>query len=199
MGAHDSAIRERLATSHVAVVGCGGLGSNIAMMLVRAGVGRLTLIDFDVVDDSNLNRQMFFRDQVGQPKVAALAETLRRIDADVRLDVVRECMTPENLIATVGGADVVIEAADHAAVKAMVIDIVCAQLPQTPLVAASGIAGTGSANDIITQRVGDGFYVVGDCVSDVRCGLPLLSSRVMVAAAHEAHVAIRILLGHEEP
>jgi len=195
----DPALRARLAASHVALVGCGGLGSNAAAMLVRSGVGRLTLIDFDVVEESNLNRQLFFRDQIGRPKVDALAETLHRIDPDVRLDLVHECVTPDTLMSAVGDADVIIEAADRAEVKAMVVNVICSQAPQLPLVSASGLAGVDSANEIVTERVGEHFYLVGDCRSDVRDGLPLLASRVMVAAAHEAHAAIRILLGYEEP
>ncbi|MDY0087242.1 MAG: sulfur carrier protein ThiS adenylyltransferase ThiF [Coriobacteriia bacterium] len=197
--ADDGAIRKRLAASLVAIVGCGGLGSNVAAMLVRAGVGSLILIDYDAVEESNLNRQMFFRDQIGVAKVEALGETLRRIAPGVNLALVHKCMTPENLLATVGDADVVVEAADHAEVKAMVANVVCSHPTGMVLVAASGIAGIDSANDIATHRVATNFYVVGDCRSDVRAGLPLLASRVMLAAAHQAHATIRILLGHMDP
>ena len=195
----DPALRSRLAASHVAVIGCGGLGSNAAMMLVRCGVGELTLIDFDVVEESNLNRQMFFRDQLGMPKTEALRETLLRINPSVALHVRQECVTAENLAALVKGADVVIEAADRAEVKAMVIGAALDTLPGTPLVSASGLAGFDSANDVVTERMADDFYMVGDLRSDVRKGHSLFASRVMVAAAHEAHAAVRILLGYPEP
>jgi sulfur carrier protein ThiS adenylyltransferase len=191
-------MRARLGASHVAIIGCGGLGSNAAAMLLRSGVGRLTLIDFDTVEENNLNRQLFFLDQVGMPKVEALAETLRRIAPDAALTLVRECMTPDNLIATVGDADVVIEAVDGAEVKAMIANVLMGRAPELPLVSASGLAGVAPANEIVTERVGEHFYLVGDLRSDVRDGLPLLASRVMVAAAHEAHAAIRILLGYDE-
>lgn len=193
----DEALRKRLFTSHVAIIGCGGLGSNAAAMLVRSGVGRLTLIDFDVIEESNLNRQLFFRDQLGRPKTEALAETLLRIDPDVRLDLVTGHVHEDNLLATVGHSDVVIEAVDRADVKAMVANIMLRDAPHIPLVSASGLAGFDSANDVVTERLAENFYLVGDCTSDVRHGLPLLASRVMVAAAHQAHVAIRVLLGHE--
>lgn len=192
-------IRERLAGSHVAIVGCGGLGSNVAAMLARAGVGTLTLIDFDRVDESNLDRQMFFLDQIGIAKIEALAETLRRIAPNVNLVLVHKCITQENLLATVGDADVVVEAVDDAEVKTMVVSEVCARAPDTTIVSASGIAGIGPANDITTHRVAERLYVVGDCRSDIRAGLPLLASRVMLTAAHQAHAVIRVLLGHEEP
>ncbi len=195
----DPALRARLAASHVAIIGCGGLGSNAAMMLVRSGVGELTIVDFDIVEESNLNRQMFFRDQLGQHKATALRDTLVRIRPDAVIRVHTECVNAENLVGLVDGADVIIEAADRAEVKAMIANAALDKLPDTPLVSASGLAGFDSANEIVTERIADGFYLVGDQHSDVREGHPLLASRVMVAAAHEAHAAIRILLGHPEP
>ena len=195
----DPALRARLADSHVAIIGCGGLGSNAAGMLVRCGVGELTLIDFDVVEESNLNRQLYFRDQLGKPKTEALRETLVRIYPDVVLHLHQECATSENLASLVQGADVVIEAGDRAEVKAMIANTVLALLPGTPLVSASGLAGFDSANDVVTEQMGDGFYLVGDLRSDVRMGHSLFASRVMVAAAHEAHAAVRVLLGYPEP
>ncbi len=195
----DPALRARLAASHVAIIGCGGLGSNAAAMLVRCGVGELTLVDFDRVEESNLNRQMFFRDQLGMPKTDALRDTLLRINPGVSLNVRQECVTADNLVEFVGAADVVIEAADRAEVKAMIANTALTELPQVPLVSASGLAGFDSANDVTTERIADSFYLVGDQRSDVRMGYSLLASRVMVAAAHEAHAAIRILLGYPEP
>jgi sulfur carrier protein ThiS adenylyltransferase len=195
----DPAMRARLAASHVAIIGCGGLGSNVAAMLVRCGVGELSLVDFDVVEESNLNRQMFFRDQLGMPKTEALRDTLLRINPQIALRVHQECVTADNLIDLVAGADVVIEAADRAEVKAMIANTALTVLPDVPLVSASGLAGFDSANDIVTERIADGFYLVGDQRSDVRMGYSLLASRVMVAAAHEAHAAVRILLGYPEP
>ncbi|MDZ4168229.1 MAG: sulfur carrier protein ThiS adenylyltransferase ThiF [Coriobacteriia bacterium] len=195
----DPAVRARLAACHVAVVGCGGLGSNAAQMLVRAGVRELTLIDFDVVDESNLNRQLFFRDQLGRFKTEALAETLGRIAEDLTLHLHTLCATSDSLVGLVCGCDVIIEAVDGAETKAMIANVVTGELPDTPLVGASGLAGFGSANEIVTERIADNYYLAGDFESDVRDCLPLLASRVMVAAAHQAHAAIRILLGHPEP
>jgi sulfur carrier protein ThiS adenylyltransferase len=197
--ADDPALRARLGASHVAIIGCGGLGSNAAAMMLRSGVGRLTLIDFDAVEEGNLNRQLFFRDQLGMRKVDALAETLRRIKPDAELTLVRECMTPDNLLDTVRDADLVIEAVDRAEVKAMIVNALAREAPGLPLVGASGLAGVASANEVVTEQVGERFWLVGDLHSDVRDGLPLLASRVTVAAAHQAHVAIRVLLGYPEP
>lgn len=195
----DSALRARLAESHVAIIGCGGLGSNAAAMLLRSGVGELTLIDFDVVEASNLNRQLFFADQLGRPKTEALAETLLRIDPDARLNLLHRRVTESDLVELVSLADVVIEAVDRADVKAMIANTLLREHPEIPLVGASGLAGFDSTNTIATERLVDNYYLVGDQVSDVNLGHSLLASRVMVAAAHEAHAAIRILLGYPEP
>lgn len=195
----DPALRARLGASHVAIIGCGGLGSNAAAMLVRSGVRTLTLIDFDVVEPSNLNRQMYFVDQLGRPKTEALAETLLRIDPQLTLTLHQECVTSATLPQLVTGVDVVIESVDRAEVKAMIANTVLSRMPDTPLVSASGLAGIDSANDVVTERLGEQFYLVGDLRSDVRHGHSLLASRVMTAAAHEAHAAIRILLGYPEP
>jgi len=195
----DPALRARLGASHVAIIGCGGLGSNVAAMLVRSGVKELTLIDFDVVEESNLNRQMYFIDQLGEPKTSALATTLDRMARDLDLHLHQACVTADDLTGLVEGADVIVEAVDRAEVKAMIANTVLAQLPQTPLVSASGLAGFDSANDVVTERLVDTYYMVGDLRSDVRMGHSLFASRVMVAAAHEAHAVIRILLGYPEP
>jgi sulfur carrier protein ThiS adenylyltransferase len=195
----DPAVRTRLAQAHVAVIGCGGLGSNAAAMLVRSGVLELTLIDFDVVEESNLNRQLFFRDQLGMPKTEALAATLRRIRDDLTLHLVNRRVTETDLFGLVEDADVVIEAVDGAEAKAMIANVLLRERSSVPLVSASGIAGFDSANGIVSERVGEDFYLVGDLTSDVRDELPLMASRVMIAAAHEAHAAIRILLGYPEP
>ena len=144
----DACVRERLAASHVAIVGCGGLGSNAAALLVRSGVGELTLVDFDVVEESNLNRQLFFRDQLGTAKTDALAETLRRIQPDLTLHLVSHRVTEEDITGLVGHADVVIEAVDTVETKAMIASVLRRERPDTPLIAASGLAGFGPSNDV---------------------------------------------------
>ena len=192
-------MRARLESSTVAVVGCGGLGSNVAAMLLRSGVRTLTLIDFDLVEESNLNRQLFFRDQIGQPKTEALAETLLRIDPEARLTLHTRRVTADDIADLVGDADVIVEAVDRADTKAMIVNTLMEALPNTPLVTASGLAGVGPANAVVTQRPCDNLYLIGDLESDVTAGHPLFASRVMVAAAHEAHAVIRRLLGFDEP
>lgn len=189
----------RLEPKKVAIIGCGGLGSNVAEMLVRSGVGHLILIDFDTVCESNLNRQFYFADQVGMAKTEALAQNLLRIREDLELVLLQERLTAAVLARAVGDAEVVVEAVDAADTKAMITAACMDFLPDTPLVMASGLAGSGSANAITTERLGENLYLVGDLVSDVSQGLRLYASRVMVAASAQAHMTVRLLLGESEP
>jgi len=188
-------VRARLASGHVVVLGCGGLGSNVAVMLVRASVRRLTLVDFDVVAEDNLNRQHFFERHIGRPKTEALAEVLAEIGPPLDLRLHTETITAQNLLGFVEDADVIVEAVDTAEAKAFIADVCTRHLPETPLVSVSGLAGYGEANNISTMQVTDTFYVVGDLESDIRQGHSLIASRVMVAAAHQAHQVVRLLLG----
>jgi len=192
-------MRIALGAATVAVFGCGGLGSNVAEMLVRAGVGRLVLVDFDRVEAANLNRQFFFADQVGEYKTEALATNLRRIRPDAELTVATDTLTADNVVWHATGAHVIAEAVDDARTKAMIANICMRDLPDVPLVTVSGLAGVGSVNAIVTERIAERLYVVGDLTSDVTAGLPLVSSRVMAAAAAQAHMVVRLLLGHVEP
>ena len=94
---HSPEKQKLLSEGHVAVAGLGGLGSNVAYALARIGVGHLHLIDFDVVDITNLNRQQYFIDQIGMYKTDALKSLLERINPylDIRTDTVK--VTEENL------------------------------------------------------------------------------------------------------
>jgi sulfur carrier protein ThiS adenylyltransferase len=192
-------LRERLADKRVGIIGLGGLGSNAAAMLVRTGVRHLVLVDFDVVDESNLNRQLYFRDDIGRRKTEALAATLRRIEPGVDLELVSSRAGEDEIIAIGRRVDVLMEATDCADTKALVMNVCAQHLPELPCVAASGLAGLGSANDVVTQPLAEHLWIVGDLTSDVSKGLPLAASRVMVASGHEAHAVVRILLGMTEP
>ena len=186
-----------LADKRVAVLGCGGLGSNVAAMLVRAGVLSLALVDHDVVEADNLNRQLFFEDQVGVPKVEALSQTLRRIDSRVELHTYHDRIDTESILGFIDGADAIVEAVDGADTKALIVSACARQAPQVPLVCGSGIAGLGSANSIETFRLAEHVWVAGDLESDIREGHALASSRVMLVAAHQAQAVIRELIGLE--
>lgn len=186
-------LQEKLHNSTIAVCGLGGLGSNIAISLARAGVGRLILIDFDRVDISNLHRQQYKASQIGMYKTDALAENLFEISPYLKITLHTVKIDEENLTMLLSDADIICEAFDQAKMKAMLAGGVLEHLPEAYLIAASGMAGLGSANEIKTRKISNRFYLCGDEKSDVADMPGLLSSRVMLCAAHQAHMALRIL------
>ena len=186
---------EKLQKATIAVCGLGGLGSNIAISLARAGVGRLILIDFDTVDITNLHRQQYKMNQVGIPKAEALLQNLEEIAPYVQYEVHQVKVTAENAVSLLQEADVICEAFDKADAKAMLVDTVLEQLPQKNLVAASGMASYDSGNAILTRRITDKFYLCGDGKNDVDEVVGLVAPRVMLCAAHQALTAIRLVLG----
>lgn len=186
-------LQQRFFAATVAICGLGGLGSNIAISLARAGVGKLILIDFDKVDVTNLHRQQYKASQIGRYKTEALSENLKEIAPYVELETHTIRMTEENVVELLKEADVICEAFDDAQAKAMLTNTVLEKFPQKYLVAASGMAGIGSANRITTRQITKRFYLCGDGVSDVGDDIGLVSSRVMLCAAHEAHMVLRIL------
>ena len=187
------ALQDRFAAATVAICGLGGLGSQIAVSLARAGVGRLILIDFDRVDVSNLHRQQYKAAQVGRYKTEALAENLRELAPYISLTPYTRKITEANYAELLGDADIICEAFDNAEAKAMLVNGVLETMAEKYLVAASGMAGLGPANLIKTRRITDHFYLCGDGVSDVADDIGLVSSRVMLCAAHQAHMVLRIL------
>lgn len=196
---HGEDLQNKISAARVAVCGLGGLGSNIAIALARAGVGHLHLIDFDRVDLTNLNRQQYAVGQLGQYKTDALRETLSLVSpyCDVTCDTIK--VTEETLPDLLRNEDYICEAFDRAEAKAMLVSGVLEHFPEKYLVAASGLAGLGSANTIQTRRVSQRFYLCGDGTSDSSVGLGLVASRVLVCAAHEANMILRLIAGETEP
>ena len=196
---HGEDLQNKISAARVAVCGLGGLGSNIAIALARAGVGHLHLIDFDRVDLTNLNRQQYAVGQLGQYNTDALRETLSLVSpyCDVTCDTIQ--VTEENLPELLKTEDYICEAFDRAEAKAMLVSGVLEHFPEKYLVAASGLAGLGSANTIQTRRVSQRFYLCGDGTSDSSVGLGLVASRVLVCAAHEANMILRLIAGETEP
>ena len=187
----------KLQAATVAVCGLGGLGSNIAISLARAGVGKLVLVDFDCVDVTNLHRQLYKASQVGLPKPEALLANLKEIAPYAEFETHFEKISAENVDRIVGGAQVVCEAFDNAEAKAMLVNAVLETMPDKFLVAASGMAGFDGGNTIRTRRITDKFFLCGDGVSDVNGGIGLVAPRVMLCAAHQALTVVRLILGLE--
>ena len=190
---HGKELHRAFSSATVAVCGLGGLGSNIAIHLARAGIGRLILIDFDRVDITNLHRQQYKADQIGMYKTVALAENLKEIAPYISLEIHTERITEDNAVTLLKDADIICEAFDDAECKAMLTDTVLTELPDKYLVAASGMAGMGVTNSIKTRRITSRFYLCGDETSEVSENIGLVAPRVALCAAHQAHTVLRIL------
>ena len=195
---HGKELQQAFSSATVAICGLGGLGSNIAISLARAGIGKLILCDFDRVDITNLHRQQYKAEQIGMYKTDALADNLCEIAPYIELELHTERITEENATHLLQNADIICEAFDDAETKAMLTNFLLERMPDKFLVAASGMAGFGSANTIKTRKVMSRFYLCGDEESDVQSEGSLISSRVMLCAAHEAHTVLRILAGKFE-
>ena len=190
---HGEDLQNKISSTTVGICGLGGLGSNIAIALARAGIGKLILIDFDKVDITNLHRQQYKASQVGMYKTEALRENLTEINPYLETEIQTVCVTEENAKELLKDCDIICEAFDNAECKAMLTNLVLEEIPDKYLVAASGMAGMGSANSIHTRKVTKRFYLCGDEISDVKDGIGLVSSRVMLCAAHQAHMVLRLI------
>ena len=158
-------ISEKLKKAKVCILGLGGLGSNVATLLARAGIGSLKLVDFDIVEASNLNRQQYRISHIGMKKTEAIKTIIKEINPFVEVDTLDIKVNRENILSIVGDVEIVVEAFDVAETKAMAIEELLTNGNKI-LVSASGMAGLGSANEIITRKVRDNFYLVGDNYSD---------------------------------
>ncbi|QEM69119.1 sulfur carrier protein ThiS adenylyltransferase ThiF [Geobacter sp. FeAm09] len=194
---HTPGVHARLQAAVVGIAGVGGLGSAVAVALARTGVGRIVIADFDVVEPSNLNRQQYFIDQVGQPKTAALADNLARINPAVTVEPHQVMLGPATIPTIFAPCAVVVEAFDRADMKAMLVETLLGSLPSVTVVAASGVAGYGPNNAIATRRAASRLYLVGDGASEARPGCGLMAPRVGIAAGHQANQVLRIILGEE--
>ena len=189
-------ISGKLKKAKVCILGLGGLGSNVAILLARAGIGYLKLVDFDIVEASNLNRQQYRISHIGMKKTEAIRTIIKEINPFVEIEVLNKKVDRENILSIVGDVEIVVEAFDIAETKAMAIEELLIN-GDKKLVSASGMAGLGSANEIITRKIRDNFYLVGDNYSDYEEYSGIMSTRVMICAAHQANVVLRLILGEE--
>lgn len=196
---HTPGVYKKLKGSKVAVAGLGGLGSNIAAGLARMGVGNLFLVDFDIVEPSNLNRQSYYIKHIGMAKTDAVKEQLKEINPFINVRTENVKVTKENAAALFKGYDVVCEAFDNPAAKAMLVNEIMLNAPDTKIVCASGMAGYESANDIKTERKMKNLYICGDLKTGADFNMGLMVPRVLVCVGHQINMTIRLLLGIEEP
>lgn len=194
MARHTPGVHEKVKRGCVGIAGAGGLGSHVAIALARVGIGQLNIADFDVVEPSNLNRQQYYIDQIGLPKVNALQDNLQRINPGTKVNIFNQKVTPENITEFFGEVDILVEAFDAADQKAMLTNYFLCHFPQKYLVAASGVAGYEASNSIRTTKISEHFYLCGDGITAAKPGCGLMAPRVGIAAHHQANAVLRLLL-----
>ena len=184
---------QRIEKTKVCIAGCGGLGSNVAHLLVRSGFKKFLLIDCDRVEESNLNRQFYFLNQVGVMKAEALNDNLKKIRDDISIDIIiKRLKSFDDIKDQAADCDIFVEAFDTPESKAVFVNGAIAS--GKPVIAASGIAGYGNSDDIVIKKIKDNLYIVGDGCSDIK-SRPPLAPRVNVAAAKQADIVLELTLG----
>jgi len=186
-------IKDKLKDKTVGIAGCGGLGSNCAVALARVGIGKLIIADFDVIEESNLNRQYFFYKQIGESKVQSLQENIQLINPQVVIDAYDIKLDSQNIIGIYKDCDVIVEAFDKAEMKQMILETVIEEMPQIPIVAGLGMAGWGDNNSIHSRQL-DNLFICGDEVKEIAEDFPPLAPRVGIVANMQANTVLEILL-----
>ncbi len=190
---HDPKVLAALRSATVGIAGAGGLGSNIAIALARAGAGSLILADFDRIEPSNLNRQQYTVKQIGLRKVKALRANLKLIAPFTRCKAHDIKVKPSNVDRLFGAADLLIEAFDKAEEKGMLINSWLQLHPDKPVIAASGLAGYGGNSRLHTRRMGN-LYICGDGESQCPPGISPMAPRVAIVANMQANLAVELLM-----
>jgi len=190
-------MKKKLKESSVGIAGLGGLGSNAAVSLARVGIGRLVLVDFDKVEESNLNRQYYFIDQIGKDKIDALKENIEKINPEVKIEIINQKLLKGSMEEPFKDVDVVIESLDSAETKATFIEEILTKIPDKPIVAASGVAGYGHSDRITTKCLGK-LYMCYDEHALSSDDDVLTAPRVAIMANWEANLALEIILGEDK-
>lgn len=188
-------IYDKLFKAKVTILGLGGLGSNIAIMLAKSGINNLTLVDYDKVELTNINRQAYTYTDVDKYKTDALVDILKQINPFINLKVYNLKITEKNAYSLLNNSEIVCEAFDDAQTKAMIVNYVLEKLPNIKIIASSGMGGFDSSNLIKTRKITDKFYICGDGKSAKEVGYELMSPRVNICAGHQANIIIRLILG----
>jgi len=195
---HTPGVHEKVKKAIVGIAGVGGLGSHVAIALARIGIGKLVIADFDIIEPSNLNRQAFNVDQIGEVKVKALKENIKKVNPYVEVETHQIRLTEKNVPRVFKEVDILVEAFDVLKEKVMLVNSFGKKYPEKPIVMASGLAGYAPSNWIKTRRIANSVYVVGDMETAAGIGCGLMAPRVGIAAYHQANLVLRLILGEEK-
>ena len=195
-GKIDPEIRNKISNKTIGIAGAGGLGSNVAVSLARCGIDKLVIADFDKVEYSNLNRQHYFLGQVGQFKVEALLENLKKINPFVEVVIYKNELNSQNVNNIFSDVDILVEALDKAEVKQMLIENWVENNPEKPIIIASGIYGFGDFEKLKIKVV-DKIYICGDEETEIENNYSPLSPKVNIVANMQSDLVIKLLVNEE--
>ena len=190
---HDPKILPIIRKATVGIAGAGGLGSNVAVSLARVGIGKLIIADFDTIEASNLNRQQYFIEQIGKPKVKALLENLKKINPFSEYQIHHIKLDENNIPLIYKDVDIMVEAFDKAEMKKMLIETWLSHFPGKPIIAASGLAGYGM-NELIHTKKLDNLYICGDEITKLKTNISPMAPRVGIVANMQANLVLEMLL-----
>jgi molybdopterin/thiamine biosynthesis adenylyltransferase/rhodanese-related sulfurtransferase len=187
----------RLAAARVLVVGAGGLGCPVLQYLAGAGVGRLEIVDHDLVEETNLHRQpLYGMADLGKPKAERARAALLRFNPHIAVDAIADRLTPQNAHRLVVQSDVIVDAADSFAVTYMLSDA-CHALAK-PLVSASVIGLTGYAGAFCGGGPSYRAVFPEVAIEGATCAtVGVLGTAVAVLGSVQAHLALQLVLGLE--
>ena len=176
----------------VGIGGAGGLGSNCAMMLVRSGFKNLEIIDQDVIDASNLNRQQYFTAEIGLPKVDTLKKRLLDINPDANILIHQTKWHEGNAENFFKGFDYIVEAFDVTDWKYRFVQYYAPRF--AVIVSGVGMAGLSEKKPMTVKKMGN-VYICGDRSTDSAQGHPPMAPRVTQCAAMMAEIILDLSLG----
>ena len=195
--------QERLLAAHALVIGAGGLGSPVALYLASAGVGRITLVDDDTVDLTNLQRQIAHTEaRVGQPKVESARAAIAAINPDVQVRTVAQRADEALLRPLVAEADVVLDCTDNFATR-QALNRACVAA-RKPLVAGAAIGFDGQVSVYDLRRDDSPCYAcvfpATQTVEEVRCAtMGVFAPLVGLIGTVQAAEALKLLCGIGQP
>ena len=183
-----------LKNSSAVICGLGGLGSNAAVSLARAGLGRLKLIDFDVVEPSNINRQAYFLEHIGMYKTNALKEIVSKISPYITIETSNVYLDETNILKELAGYQVILECFDNISFKMMLIEKCVNNMRDSYIIGASGVAGYYNTDKFVKKTLGSNCIIIGDFEAEAGFNQGLYAPRVAAAANIQANEAVRYLL-----
>ncbi len=182
----------------IGIAGCGGLGSNAAIALVRTGAMHLVIADFDRVELSNLNRQQYSLDDIGSFKVDALEKILISINPFAEIKKYNLKLNRKNIYSIFNNCKIIIEAFDRVTSKSMLIKSFShPDFAGKYLIMGSGLSGFSPANRIRTKRIARNIFVCGDFYTEAGKSKSLMAPRVMITSGHQVNKALEIIAGLE--